>query len=650
MTKPDRYVLKPNDLFKLRYVHDARIAPDGQSIAYVTSRTSEELAEEFFEITIEDLASGTRNVIDYPGKATFPRWSPDGKSLIFIGTESETSRLYLFDSNGGGVTPVTPDGQYVQGAPAWSPDGSSIAYTTIHKPQENGCVHRITKRIFKSEGLGYIDNVSWHLHIANIAQRKSRRIELGGMFVAQPAYSPCGKHLLFLGADAGVGYASFNGLKLYRMELSGGRPTQLLDDHWFVSSAAWSPCGKRIVFAGDYRSGLPVPMARLWVVNADGTNPQCRSKNSIGNLGLRIHHDMPTWGTSQNNILTVPDSSHAYVTMVKRGCAEISRISLDGPESCEAVAAGPRTCVTMDANTATGQLLYCASNMHMPWELYLSDPAGEAERRITQLNDDVLAQWPALKFQHLEYESKDGVPLEGWHLQRADRQGPQPTIMFVHGGPMLAVGHVFRFDFHLLAANGYAVLFANFRGSCGYGEPFMHAIGGDFGARGYPDHMATVDTAISLELADPDRLGVWGASHGGFATCWIVGHTHRFKAAVAEASLTNFSTHYYLCDWADLFADDLGGRPDEIPDIYRSRSPLTYAWRCRTPTLMLHGEDDLRCPITEAEQFYRALHDAGCTTEMVRISGMDHMGDCIGPLPVRLAQNEVLLDWFERFL
>lgn len=107
---------------------------------------------------------------------------------------------------------------------------------------------------------------------------------------------------------------------------------------------------------------------------------------------------------------------------------------------------------------------------------------------------------------------------------------------------------------------------------------------------------------------------------------------------------------YYLSDAPQLFEYDLGGRPDEIPDVYRSRSPLTYAYRCSTPTLMLHGEEDLRCPIAEAEQFYRALYDAGCVTEFVRIPGMNHMGDSTGPLSSRLAQNEALLDWFERFL
>jgi dipeptidyl aminopeptidase/acylaminoacyl peptidase len=222
--------------------------------------------------------------------------------------------------------------------------------------------------------------------------------------------------------------------------------------------------------------------------------------------------------------------------------------------------------------------------------------------------------------------------------------------MFIHGGPFLSVGHIFRFDFHLLASNGFAVLFANFRGSVGYGNSFSRAIMGDWGARGYLDHMSAAETAVSRGMADPDHLGVWGASHGGFATAWIVGHTTRFRAAVAESSITNFSTLYYLSDDPDVFARDLGGRPDEIPEVYRSHSPLAYAACCRTPTLLLHGENDLRCPMAEAEQFYRALHDANCVTELVIVPGMTHIGDSIGPLAARKGQNEALLDWFQRYL
>jgi len=642
-------VLRPGDLFGLKYVHDARFAPDGKRVAYISSRTVEESGEEFFELFIEDLVSGERRQVDHR-HAISPRWSPDGTRLAFIGNDGLARRLYVTDTSGREPTALTPERSQVQGPPAWSPDGCFIAYTLVSQHEAQG-IRRITKRVFRSEAIaGAIDALVLSVHVVDVRSRVSRRIELGKAVSAsvQPEFSPCGKRILFLGSDSAVGYAWLGGLKLFTADLNQGAVTEVLGS-WFIAAAAWSPCGERIVFAGHPNGRATFPYCGLWVVNRDGSNIQCRTPGFVGNVGLRIHHDMPTWETLQSNILVVPDVSHAYATVLKRGCAEITKISLDGPIRCEAAVSGLRTCVIMDVNLRTSQLLYAVSDLNAPWELYRSDLNGNSEKPVTSLNRAILSTWPALKAEHLDIQSADGVPIEGWFLSRVDRKGPQPTVMFIHGGPMLSVGNVFRYDFHLLAANGYSVVFSNYRGSSGYGEQFMNALMDDFGARGFPDHMATVDAAVARGLADSDRLGVWGASAGGFATCWIIGHTTRFRAAVAESAITNFFTFYYLND-TDVFVYELGGRPEEIPEIYRSRSPLTYAPRCRTPTLMLQGEEDRRCPMAEAEQFYRALHDAGCKTELVPIPGMKHMGDSDGPLAARRIQNEVLLEWFERHL
>lgn len=645
---PAARTLHPNDLFALRYMHDARLSPDGCRVAYVTSRTVESSGEERFEIAIEDLTSQERFELNFPGRATSPRWSPDGTHLAFIGGQGSGDRLYTTDANAGDVSALTSEDHHVRGPLNWSPDGSTIAYTVVAH-RKAGAVGRITRRLFRSDGLGIIGDMRLSIGLFDIRRGTSRLIDVDRPVTMQPTFSPCGERLLFLASEAAAGYPPLS-LKLFTVDLADGRIVEVLNERWYIAAAAWSPCGERIVIAGDYDSPLAVPMAGLWVVNSDGSNPQCRTGNLVGSLGLLVHHDMPTWGTSQNNFFIVPDAALAFATVTKGGCAEIWRIALSGPVNCEPAVSGLRTCVIMDANAKTSQLLYGVSDLSAPWDLFLSDLKGGEEQPLTRLNESVLVNWPVLKVEHLSFPSDDGFPLEGWYLARADRSGPQPTVMFIHGGPELVTGYAFRFDFHLLAANGYAVLFANFRGSSGYGEPFRIALQGDWGARGFPDHMAAVDAAIERGLADKSRLGVWGPSHGGFATCWIVGHTTRFRAAVAESAATNLSTLYYSTDLPDIFAREFGGRPDEVPDAYRSCSPLTYAGRCRTPTLMLHGEDDLRCPIAEAEQFYRLLHDAGCITELVRIPGMTHMGDSTGPLSARLAQNEALLDWFERNL
>lgn len=640
--------LQPDDLFELHHIHDARLSPDGRRIAYVCSRTDG--AEEFFELFLRDVDSDQPRRLPFTGAAAFPRWSPDGTRLCFIGTENRERQLYVWRTGDDTVQRLTNGPGVGYGAPSWSPDGARVACTVVRYVTPVGA-RRITKRIFRTENFGIVDQFTSTIAIVSLEDGAIAELDAGVASAVQPAFSPCGQRLLFLGADTIVSRAGYGGLHLFTADLDTGRAVRVLGPPWSIAAAAWLPCGARIAMVAAHQTALAVPTMSLWVVGRDGADPRCCTEGSDGNVGLRVHHDMPTWDTSQsNNICIVADGEWAYATVAVRGAGEIWKIALDGSSRCTRVVTGPRTCVIMDVNRAAGWLLFGASDIHRPWDLYIARLDGSGERRLTSLNDAALKTWPRLAWRRLTFKSSDGQALEGWHVAREDAHGPQPCVLFIHGGPFLCTGHAFRFDFHLLAANGVSVMFANFRGSAGYGMAFARAIIGDWGANAFPDHMAAIDAAVEAGVADPNRLGVWGPSHGGFATAWIVGHTTRFRAAVAESSVTNFSTLYYLCDAPDQFARDLGGRPHEIPDVYRSRSPLTYAWRCRTPTLLLHGEDDLRCPIAEAEQFYRALHDVGCPTELVRITGMNHMGDSGGPLPARFAQNEALLEWFERHL
>jgi dipeptidyl aminopeptidase/acylaminoacyl peptidase len=243
------------------------------------------------------------------------------------------------------------------------------------------------------------------------------------------------------------------------------------------------------------------------------------------------------------------------------------------------------------------------------------------------------------------------VDVEGWYLKPPLGTAPYPTILYIHGGPHGAYGHIFSFDFQLLAGAGYGVLIVNHRASTGYGNDFSTAIKGDWGNLDYQDLMAGVDHAIALGLADADRLGVCGLSGGGNLSSWIVGQTDRFKAAVPENPVTNWVSFYGVSDVGVWFAvEQMGGHPHEIPDVYARCSPITYAHRCTTPTLLVQGENDYRCPAEQSEQFYTVLKANGCAVEMLRLPNSSHGGAIIGPVASRRAQNEALLDWFQRYI
>ena len=642
-SKPQPKRLGPGDLFDLRYVRDAQISPDGRWIAYCLSRTDE---QERFEIWVSDADGAQQRHLPYPGNASFPRWAPNGHWIAFVGDGQ--LRVATFPNLVSSA--LTPTVLTVDGAPSWSPDCERLVVSMLQR-----CAHagprRITTRTFRLDGSGYMDPSRQQLYEVCRSTGAQRCLTPNERMCAQPQWSPCGRRVLFLATDDSGEYVSFPA-RLLTLDVTTGERVELIRGKWFVACARWLPGAERIAVVGAPHGALTIPEFCVWTVDAlGGRDPELRTPGMTGNIGFFVEHDMPvTEFMYGSNAITVLDSSTVLATVQKRGSAEIWRIGLEGAIAMTPILTGERSCIVLDVQQSANLLVFATTDLHVPSELSRATLDTHEEQRLTHLNDEVLTGWPKTTVEHFEFESADGTEVEAWFLAPSHRLGPVPTVLYIHGGPFGATGYGFRYDFHLLAAYGFGVLFANFRGSTGYGEPFTQAIVGDWGGRGYPDHIGAVDAAIARGFADPHRLGVWGHSHGGFATCWIVGHTQRFKAAVAQAGFVNFATLYYLSDIPEIFSHDLGGRPHEIPDVHRACSPISYAHRCRTPTLLLHGEEDLRCPISEAEQFHRVLEDVGCTTELFRIPECSHSGDSTGPLSARSAQNEALLRWFERYL
>jgi dipeptidyl aminopeptidase/acylaminoacyl peptidase len=636
--------LRPENLFELEFLRDARRSPDGRHIAYSVSRTDE---AEHFDIYVADAQGQNRQRLPYSGNATAPRWSADGRSIAFVG---DGQLRVAAGSSWVLSAPVLPPHLIVQGAPSWSPDGTRIAVCVLDRRVTESPRH-IARNHFRVDGYGYLDAFDQYICEATLSNGAMRRLSPAARAASQPQWSPCGRRVLFMANEGPVPLAA-RSPRLFTVDVDTAAVHETLGARWCMGAAVWLPGGKRIAVTAARDSTLTIPNYSLWVVDYTGGDAQLRTPDLPGTLGFRTHHDMPAWDLTQGNVITVLDEHTAFVSAQRRGSVEVLRVALDGRIAVEPVLCGPRSCIVLDAcSTAEHEsLLYAVTDFNTPLELYTADLNGRHEQRLSHLNDEVLARWPQLRTEPFTVESAGDLTLDSWFLSAAERALPLPTILFIHGGPFGAVGYAFNFDFYLLASHGFGIVFANFRGSAGYGDDFTRAIMGDWGGLAYPDHIGAIEGAVARGFADPERLGVWGGSYGGFATCWIVGHTQRFKAAMAQAACTDFTTLYHHTDLPDVFRFDLGGSPHEIPEIYRARSPLTYAHRCRTPTLLVHGEDDLRCPIGESEQFHRVLHDVGCTAELVRIPGCTHLGDSLGPLAARRTQNEVLLEWFQRYL
>lgn len=644
--------LQPNALFELQFIRSASLSPDGRHIAYCVSTTDEDADLETFEIRIHDVETRSERLLSFDGNATWPAWSPDGQTLAFVAANSANGTIGLHNLALKETLFLDLPNGAPQGPIDWSPSGERLAFTAVEQTL-NCQSRRVTTHLFRADGIGFIDGMRQHIIIADLAERPAqpavRKLPTDCQMAMKPVFSPCGERLLFQATNEAIPFASYSP-DLFCADLRNNSIHKILGEDWFISEATWTSDGERIVIAGAFNSPLTVPVIDLWAMDADGRNAECRTRERIGNVGYRVHHDMPNWDATQFVHLAMTTDGEACATVQKGGCAEIWSIALSGEIKTSIVHDGDRSCILLDSSLQADRLLFLATDLRTPGDLYVSGLHGYNEQRLTFLNDEALEQWPTFKVRHLNFQAPDGLPLEGWIMSREDLRGPLPAILYIHGGPYSSTGQGFRFDLQLLASHGYAVVFSNFRGSAGYGKAFVEAMRGDWGANGFGDHMATVDAAIAAGCADEERLAVWGASHGGFATAWMVGHTDRFNAAVAEASVTNFATAYYLSDAPGSILKEMGARPDQEPELYRMRSPITYAQNCVTPTLMLHGEQDLRAPLAEAEQFYRALADNGCTVEMEIIPGANHLGDSVGPLSARRRQNEALVDWFQRFI
>jgi dipeptidyl aminopeptidase/acylaminoacyl peptidase len=460
--------------------------------------------------------------------------------------------------------------------------------------------------------------------------------------------------------------------ELYIVPRAGGTPRKLTSLGLDASGVAWSPDSRRIAFVADsgQRDEYVYERADLYVVTLDGT---IRRLTNDG-----YDHDSPAWSPDGGHIVLRRQQGLTAVITARQphgGPVDLYRIPAAGgalenltprwdqlpgapaytPDGVaiqfEAgvggeshlfklnLSSGSVTQVTQGARRLTGitetarfdRIAYVASDATHPGELFISNADGTAERRLTSFNDRFTSTRVIRPVTRVSFPSKDGTSIEGWVIMppRADTTQPVPLILAIHGGPHGAYGTDFNFQFQLWAANGYAVLYTNPRGSTGYGEQFLWATwGGGWGIKDYEDVMAGVDYVSKTQRIDAKRLGVTGYSYGGFLTNWVITQTPRFAAAITGAGISNWISDYATSDIPRTKESEFFGAPWEPEGrrLLERQSPVYYANKVVTPTMFIHGEADLRVPIEQAEQMYLALKKRKVPARFVRYPDMYHGG------------------------
>jgi dipeptidyl aminopeptidase/acylaminoacyl peptidase len=677
-----------DDLMALRWVRDVALSPEGRTVAYVLESIVGQIAGDApppqyrSAIWLADVAGGApRQFTHGECRDRRPVWSPDGSHILFVsdrpvvdhaardrggeasaGTKRPT-HLWVIPRTGGEARRLT-QADHSPAEAVWAPDGGQIAFTgkpaVLEKPKSD--VKVITRLKHKFDGEGFWDNRYKHIFIVSAQGGASRQVTDGDFDHREPAWSPDGTRLAFV-ANRSADADSTNVADLWVLHLASGEPRRLTDSVGPVSAPAWSPDGRLIAYLGHENVCMQASNTMLWIAPADGSAPpQCLTRHFDRSLVHHLITDMRAHPTAGRPVWSA-DGRFIFVMVAEGGTTQLAAVEV-ATGMVRLMTVGRREIYGESYDAGTTRVAMAISDPLTPGDIWVADLAGlatgepavpaESERRLTAVNEDLLSGMTLSHPRRFAYVGADGWTIEGWVMPPVDLEPDRryPTILAIHGGPHAAYGEAFFHEFQVLTALGYALVLTNPRGSQGYGQTFAAATHHDWGGKDYIDIMEGLDAALArFSFLDPDRLGVQGGSYGGYMTNWIIGQTPRFKAAVTMRSIVNCVSQWGTSDLAYLKGYwEFPGDPWENPEFYWERSPLKYVRQITTPLLILHSEDDLRCPISEGEQLFTALKKQGKEVVFARFPNEGHDLTRTGQPHHRLEHLRLLVDWFVRHI
>jgi acylaminoacyl-peptidase len=648
--------LEIQDIFQLEYASDPQISPDGGHVVYVRN---------FMDIMkdrrrsnlwiIESDGSDHRPLTTGDENNSSPRWSPDGKRLIYVSSSEGSTQIYCRWMDSGQTAKLTHLTRSPSGI-AWSPDGRSIAFSlqvpatskpfVEMPPKPEGAewaepAKVITKLNYRADGAGYLKDGYNHLFVLPAEGGTPRQLTTGDYnHTGAPAWSPDGRSLLFSANRQPDGEYDPVNSEIYEVTLADGSIKTLTNRKGPDRNPVVSPDGRHIAYLGfdDRHQGYQI--TRLYVMNRDGGDQKLVS----GGLDRTVQR--PTWSK---------DGTGLFFQYSDEGNTKLGFISLDGKVETFAKDVGgesigrPYSAGAFSV-AANGRFAFTQTRPEYPADVAVGERGSEA-RKITSLNEDLFGHKELGEVEEIWYDSSyDQRKIHGWIVKPPGFESGKeyPLILEIHGGPFANYGDRFSAEVQLYAAAGYVVLYTNPRGSSSYGAEFGNLIHHAYPSQDYDDLMSGVDAVIEKGYVDSDRLFVTGGSGGGVLTSWIVGKTDRFRAAVTAKPVINW---YSWTLTADIPMTGVKywfpGFPWDHTEQYMSRSPLSLVGNVTTPTMVLTGEDDHRTPMSESEQYYQALKLLKVDTALVRIPGASHG---IANRPSNLvAKVAHILKWFEMY-
>ena len=643
------------DVFELEYASHPQISPDGGQIVFV--RNSMNVMKDRRQANLWSVdadGTGLRKLNPGENRESSPRWSPDGRRLAYVARGEQGSEIFVRWMSTGQTARLTQLDQTPRGL-RWSPDGKWLAFSMLVKDEPPELVKPpkkpqgaewaeppkvITRVRHEADGEGYLEPGYHHLFVVPAEGGSPRQVTSGSYHHRDaPSWTPDGKALVFSANRSPDWEYSFVNSEIYSVSLADATTHQLTDRNGPDTDPVVSPDGDWIAYLGFDDRVETYQVTGLYVMRRDGEDRRLLTTDLDRSVAS------PVWGARGQQL---------YFSYDDHGRTKIASIVLDGKittlrEGVGGTALGRPYPGGSFSVSEGGRIAYTATAPEYPADVAIWRPTGE-HQHLTRLNRDLLDYRALGPTEEIWYESSfDGRQIQGWILKPPgfDPRKKYPLLLEIHGGPIANYGARFSAEFQLYAAAGYVVLYANPRGSTGYGETFGNLLHHDYPGKDYDDLMSGVDAVVSKGYIDENHLYVTGGSAGGIMTAWIVGKTDRFRAAAVVKPVINWYSKVLVADNYYYYHDyRYPGSPWENPDEYLKYSPISGVGNISTPSLVMVGTADLRTPLSEAKQLYHALKLRRVETALVEIPGASHN---IAARPSQLiAKVAHVLAWFAK--
>ncbi len=634
-----------DDIMAMKSVGDPQVSPDGEWVAYSVRQRDMEEDESGTQIWIVPTSGGEPIPMTAADtSASSPRWSPDNKYLSFTASKGEKGKTQVWNLNrvGGEAMQVTSVKQGVDGYD-WSPEGSRMLLrirdprpadlTEDEEDDEKPLPHVIDRMQFKQDYVGYLDRRRAHIYVYTPGEDEPVQVTSGDFDDSEPVWSPDGKSIAFV-SDRSENPDLHYGTDIWTVavDTDDHAPTQVTAHPGRDFSPAWSPDSKSIAYISS--TGMDIGGSALTPTRRLAITEVGKDERRILTPDLDRNISDPEFSENGRNIyFRLEDSGQVHFASVRTNGSGLRR-QLERRVTVRGIATGGDHTVLLVAQA------------DQPTELYTFDDGNLAQ--LTNVNGELLDGVARAEVEKLQFESADGTPVEAFFVRPVGYDSAQryPTILWLHGGPASQFSYSYAEIAQLFAANGYAVIMPNPRGSTGYGEEFAQGTVAAWGDKDFQDVMAAVDHGIEIGLVDGDRLGVGGWSYGGILTNYVITQTTRFKAASSGASL-GLVTANYGHDHYQLMYELEFGLPWEYPERWVQLSPFSKVEAITTPTLWMGGALDWNVPIINSEQMYIAMKRLGRETQLV-VYPNEHHG--IRRPTFEKDRLERWMAWFDKYL